>query len=77
VVGDTRLISEIKIGTRHRKDMGDLDGLAESMRLCGLIQPVAIRPDNVLVAGERRIRAAKKWVMNRDGGDAYDADDSH
>ena len=55
----TRKISDIVVGTRHRKDMGDLDGLAASMAELGLLHPIVVRPDGVLVAGERRLRAAK------------------
>ena len=46
-------------GKRHRKDMGDIDGLAKSMSEDGLFQPIGITPDNVLIFGERRLRAAK------------------
>src|SRR5262249_40552645 len=52
-------ISDIVVGTRHRKDMGDVDGLAASMKELGLLHPIVVRPDGVLVAGERRLRAAK------------------
>ena len=56
----TRKISEIVIGTRHRKDMGDIAGLAASMSSeLGLLHPIVVRPDGVLVAGERRLRAAQ------------------
>ena len=55
----TRKISDIVVGTRHRKDMGDLAGLAASMDELGLLHPIVVRPDGVLVAGERRLRAAK------------------
>ena len=55
----TRKISDIVVGTRHRKDMGDLDGLAASMAELGLLHPIVVRPDGVLVAGERRLRAAQ------------------
>jgi ParB-like chromosome segregation protein Spo0J len=51
-------ISRITVGPRHRKDMGDLESLAASMEACGLLQPVAVRPDLMLVAGARRIKAA-------------------
>lgn len=50
-------IDDIIIGGRHRKDLGDIDGLARSIANIGLIQPIAIRPDKTLVAGERRIAA--------------------
>jgi len=52
-------ISDIVVGTRHRKDMGDVAGLAASIKELGLLHPIVVRPDGVLVAGERRLRAAK------------------
>ena len=55
----TRRISDIIIGKRHRRDMGDLDALARTIRDLGLLHPVVIRPDGTLIAGERRLRAAK------------------
>lgn len=53
-------INDINIGTRHRQDLGDIDGLAESMRALGLLHPVVIDMDCNLIAGERRLTAAKK-----------------
>ena len=55
----TRRISDIIIGKRHRRDMGDLDALARTIRDLGLLHPVVIRPDGTLIAGERRLCAAK------------------
>jgi N6-adenosine-specific RNA methylase IME4 len=52
-------ISEIVVGERHRRDLGDIDGLAASIAELGLLQPVVVRPDGMLIAGERRLRAAK------------------
>jgi ParB/RepB/Spo0J family partition protein len=52
-------IGDIVVGTRHRRDMGDVAGLAASMKELGLLHPIVVRPDGVLVAGERRLRAAK------------------
>lgn len=57
---EIRKIDEIVIGDRHRKDMGDLDGLAASMADLGLLHPPVILADNTLVVGHRRIQAAKK-----------------
>jgi N6-adenosine-specific RNA methylase IME4 len=57
--GATRKISDIVVGTRHRRDMGDIDALAKSISEVGLLHPIVVRPDGVLVAGERRLRAAK------------------
>jgi N6-adenosine-specific RNA methylase IME4 len=53
----TRLLSQIKVGKRHRRDFGDLDALAKSIDQEGLLQPVAITPADELIAGERRMRA--------------------
>jgi ParB/RepB/Spo0J family partition protein len=57
---DAMRVDAIRVGARHRKDMGDLDGLAASMAELGLLQPVVVRPDGKLIAGERRIRAAEQ-----------------
>jgi hypothetical protein len=57
---DTRPIDEITIGLRHRRDLGDIDGLARSIREVGLLHPVVIRPDGVLIAGGRRLEAARR-----------------
>lgn len=57
---DNRPLSQISVGTRHRRDMGDIDGLAASIAEIGLLHPVVIRPDGRLIAGERRLKAAEK-----------------
>jgi N6-adenosine-specific RNA methylase IME4 len=61
-VNPTRLIDQIKIGDRHRKDFGDIVALARSIDREGLLQPVAITPADELIAGERRIRA---WPLSK------------
>lgn len=58
-------INEIKIGTRHRKDMGDIEALAQSIQEEGLLQPIGVTPDKELVFGERRLRAYRD-VLGRD-----------
>ncbi len=50
---------QIRIGERHRKDMGDLESLAASIATEGLLQPVGITEENLLVFGERRLRAVR------------------
>jgi len=52
-------LSEIAIGQRHRRDMGDLQSLAESMHELGLLQPIGVTEDGQLVFGERRVKAAQ------------------
>ena len=53
-------IAKIKIGRRHRRDMGDLAGLGASINEIGLLHPVVITPDRKLIAGERRLKACTK-----------------
>jgi ParB family transcriptional regulator, chromosome partitioning protein len=52
-------IDTIVIGERIRKDMGDIAGLAESIEDIGLLQPIIVTPDGLLLCGERRLRACK------------------
>lgn len=40
--------------------MGDLDALAASIADVGLLQPIVVKPDGLLVAGQRRIEACKR-----------------
>jgi len=55
-----RTVSSIQIGARHRHDLGDLDALAASIQTYGLLQPITITPDGVLVCGARRLAAIRQ-----------------
>ena len=55
-----RTVESIQVGQRHRRDMGDLDALVASIARDGLLQPITITPDGVLVCGSRRLAAVKK-----------------
>lgn len=55
-----RTIDSIVIGVRHRKELGDIESLMESILKVGLLQPVTVTPDGVLVCGRRRLEAAKR-----------------
>ena len=55
-----RLIAEISVGHRHRRDYGDIGALARNIEFIGLLHPVVITPDGRLIAGARRIRAFKE-----------------
>jgi N6-adenosine-specific RNA methylase IME4/ParB-like chromosome segregation protein Spo0J len=50
-------ITDIVIGPRHRKHLGDIEGFAARIKAVGLLHPVVVTPDRDLVAGERRILA--------------------
>ena len=52
-------VSEILIKNRFRKDYGDIESLAKSIQELGLLQPIGVSQDNVLIFGERRILAIK------------------
>jgi N6-adenosine-specific RNA methylase IME4/ParB-like chromosome segregation protein Spo0J len=52
-------IADIVVGIRHRRDLGDIDSLARSIADVGLLHPIVVRPDGVLVAGGRRLAACK------------------
>ena len=53
-------VDQIKVGARHRKDMGDIAGLAANIDAVGLLHPIVVRLDGTLIAGERRLRAAQR-----------------
>jgi len=53
------LIEDIRIGERFRKDLGNLDELTESVRAKGLIQPITIDEQHILVTGHRRLQACR------------------
>ena len=53
-------ISEIKVKNRIRKDLGDLEPLKDSLRRYGLLNPITLDAKNRLIAGERRLQAAKE-----------------
>jgi ParB family transcriptional regulator, chromosome partitioning protein len=56
----TRPISSIKVGKRHRYELGDIEWLAESIEDIGLLHPITVSEDGVLLAGRRRLAACKQ-----------------
>jgi ParB-like chromosome segregation protein Spo0J len=52
-------VDQIIIGKRHRKDLGDLQDLADSIRDIGLLHPIGVTPDHKLVFGQRRLVACR------------------
>ena len=51
--------NRIHVGSRHRKDLGDIDGLAQNIDEVGLLHPITIDTENLLLAGHRRLEACK------------------
>ncbi len=52
-------IASIKVKNRARKDIQEIEELADSIKRNGLLNPIIIDQNNVLIAGERRLRAMK------------------
>ena len=67
-----RSVDSIRVGVRHRKDLGDLTKLIASIDELGLLQPITISPDGTLLCGRRRLeairhlewRTVKVWVRS-------------
>ena len=49
----------MKINERFRKDVGDLDPLIKSIKEIGLIHPIVVDSNGVLIAGYRRLKACE------------------
>lgn len=69
--GGMRLVplNEIKVGDRHRRELGDVASLANSIDDLGLLQPIVVTPHLELVSGLRRIRAVES--LGHDSIEAY------
>lgn len=55
-----RQIDSITVGVRHRKDPGELTALMKSIEEVGLLQPITVTPDGVLICGWRRLEAMRR-----------------
>ena len=53
-------IDKIKLGKRQRKYIGDITLLKKSLKEIGLINPIIVSEDLRLIAGYRRLLAAKE-----------------
>lgn len=50
-------IPAIRLGDRHRKELGDIAGLGRSIADIGLLHPIVVNRNGTLIAGERRLKA--------------------
>lgn len=56
-------VSEISVGDRVRKDLGDIESLSESIDRLGLLNPITVKKDDTefeLLAGHRRLAAVEE-----------------
>ncbi|MFP4429877.1 MAG: ParB N-terminal domain-containing protein [Spirochaetaceae bacterium] len=58
-------VGDVLIRKRIRKNLGDLTLLMDSMRRHGLLNPIVITRDRQLVAGHRRLEAARRLGWQR------------
>lgn len=58
-------LEDIKIKRRVRRKNEDIEALMDSMKRYGLMNPITVNSKNVLIAGRRRLEAAKRlgWRM--------------
>lgn len=66
-------IEDIKVKKRVRRDLGDLTALKDSMHRYGLMNPITLNSDYELVAGERRLEAAKSLGWERINANILDS----
>lgn len=57
-------IAWVKVVGRHRRDLGDIGPLAESIEKVGLIHPITVTEDGSLIAGQRRLEAFRQLGRN-------------
>ena len=55
-----RALDSIIVGKRHRTELGDLEPLISSIRQLGLLQPITVTPDGLLICGRRRLEAVHR-----------------
>jgi ParB-like nuclease domain len=53
-------IEQVVVGSRIRRDLGNIDELARTIAEDGLLHAIVVRPDGLLIAGQRRLAACKK-----------------
>ncbi len=68
-------IDDIKVRRRIRRDVGDLSGLKDSLRRYGLLNPITVNSRHELIAGERRLEAAKALGWERIAVNVVDISD--
>ncbi len=66
-------IKDIKVKKRVRRDLGDLTALKDSMHRYGLMNPITLNSNYELVAGERRLEAAKSLGWERINANILDS----
>jgi len=58
-------IADINEGTRVREDFGNMVWLIDSVREKGIIQPITVSSEMLLIAGHRRLKAAREAGLEK------------
>ncbi len=66
IVAETTLpVADIRVGERIRRDLGDIESLAQTIAVVGLLQPIGVSPDGMVKFGARRLEAVKRLGWKR------------
>lgn len=58
-------IDDIQVGTNVRTRLGNLESLVESIKRYGVIEPLVVTPTLYLIAGHRRLEAARRAGLSQ------------
>lgn len=58
-------VETVRVEGRHRRDLGDIGPLADSIAKNGLIHPITVTAQGYLIAGQRRLEAYRKLGHDR------------
>jgi ParB family chromosome partitioning protein len=53
VSATTLFVADIQVGTRHRRELGDIDALAQNIAAVGLLHPIVVTPAGATSSGPR------------------------
>lgn len=53
-------VKDVKVSSRVRKDIGDMENLKKSMKKHGLLNPITVTSRGELISGFRRLTAARE-----------------
>jgi len=68
-------LEDIKVKRRVRQKPEEIDALMDSMRRYGLLNPITVNSRYVLIAGQRRLEAAKRLGWHTIGAIVLDNTD--
>ncbi len=70
-------VQDIIIGERFRSDLGNMESLKASIREFGLIHPIGVNQDMILIFGYRRLFAYRELGIEQIPAMLFDVDEYH